>query len=143
MHNKIKNRIPVLSMLIIIVMTAACTTSDNGGITQTLPVQKFRETLQNEHGVLIDVRSAAEYEEAHLEGAINFNVEDDHFKTQTDSLDKNKSYFLYCRSGKRSARAMEIMAKEGFKKLYNLDGGITEWRKNNMPVILKEELKSN
>ncbi|MGB0526022.1 MAG: rhodanese-like domain-containing protein, partial [Flammeovirgaceae bacterium] len=56
---------------------------------------------------------------------INFNSPD--FISEVDELDKNKSYFIYCRSGARSANACMQMSTMGFTKLTNLQGGILGW----------------
>jgi rhodanese-related sulfurtransferase len=49
------------------------------------------------------------------------------FVTEIESLDKTKNYYVYCRSGMRSAKACEIMNELGFENAYNLVGGILEW----------------
>ena len=44
------------------------------------------------------------------------------------SLDKNKKYLLYCKSGRRSGKALVMMKNMGFRKVYHLNGGVTEWK---------------
>lgn len=53
-------------------------------------------------------------------------VED--FKKQVETLDKTKTYLLYCRSGKRSKEGMALMKESGFTKLYDLEDGFSNWR---------------
>jgi rhodanese-related sulfurtransferase len=74
------------------------------------------------------VRTPEEFKEGHLKKAINYNVLDSlAFDRQISQLKKNKTYLIYCKSGKRSGKALITMQQKGFKKLYHLDGGITAW----------------
>lgn len=70
------------------------------------------------------MRTLREYESGHLENAtlIDFNSPD--FLHNIKTLDKEKTYLLYCRSGNRSGKALRMMKNEGFKRVYHLEGGI-------------------
>jgi phage shock protein E len=73
--------------------------------------------------VLLDVRTAAEYSEAHLVGSANLDVKNESaFLTEIAKLDKSKSYKVYCRSGNRSGIAAEILKKNGFTNVENIGG---------------------
>jgi rhodanese-related sulfurtransferase len=100
----------------------------------TLSPSQFKHQLKKQHGVLIDVRTPEEYQAECIAGAVNINVQADDFKTRIGNFDKNKKYFLYCGTGKRSAMAMDIMMEAGCKTVYDLKGGITEWKKKGFPV---------
>lgn len=69
---------------------------------------------------VIDVRTTAEFQESHLKDSLHIDVLNDEFKSKVAKLDKNKSYKLYCRSGNRSGKALEIMKAQGFSNLENL-----------------------
>lgn len=84
--------------------------------------------------VILDVRTPEEVAEGHLAGAKNIDVQDELFQQNIEQLDKNKTYLLYCRSGKRTAVAGAKMKAAGFKKVYMLDGGITSWKEKGKPV---------
>ncbi len=84
--------------------------------------------------VILDVRTPEEVAEGHLAGAKNINVQDELFQQNIDQLNKNKTYLLYCRSGKRTAVAGAKMKAAGFKKVYMMDGGITSWKEKGKPV---------
>jgi len=60
---------------------------------------------------------------------LDFRAED--FSEKLDGLDKDKTYFVYCRSGHRSSNACKMMADKGFGKIYNLVGGYLAWSKEN------------
>lgn len=82
----------------------------------------------DENAVILDVRTEDEFNEGFIANAINIDIHrGQDFVTEIEALDKNKNYFVYCRSGMRSAKACEIMNQLGFENAYNLIGGITEW----------------
>jgi rhodanese-related sulfurtransferase len=93
-----------------------------------------KENGDNPDFVVIDVRTDAEFREGHLEKALNHDYYADAFREDLDALDRTKTYFVYCRSGSRSARAVEVMGELGFMKLFNLNGGYVEWEKKGYPV---------
>lgn len=82
---------------------------------------------------ILDVRTPEEFKEGHLENAFNYDWKSHLFEKQIAGLDKSKPVFVYCLSGRRSAAAASKMREDGFKIVYELDGGITEWRAANFP----------
>ncbi len=89
---------------------------------------EFKEGLEkNPNAELIDVRTPDEYEDAHLKGARLMNIMSPDFTEKVEQLPKDKAYYIYCRSGSRSASACQYMAGRGFGELYNLQGGIMFW----------------
>jgi phage shock protein E len=77
----------------------------------------------NKDILLIDVRTPEEFASGHLENAVNMNYFDSDFDAQLKTLDKNKVVYLYCKSGRRSAYAAEILVDMVFVKIYDLEGG--------------------
>ena len=67
--------------------------------------------------VIIDVRTPAEFAEGHVEGAINLDLESGQFEAELPNLDPAQPYIVYCRSGRRSGVAVEIMKASGFTKI--------------------------
>ncbi|MEN2993130.1 MAG: rhodanese-like domain-containing protein [Bacteroidia bacterium] len=88
----------------------------------SLPAQEaYKRWKENPEGIiLLDVRTPQEYQSGHLRGAQNMNLYAD-FAKAIQQLPKDKLYFLYCASGRRSAQATEIMRQQGFKA-YNIGG---------------------
>lgn len=84
---------------------------------------------------LIDVRKPEEFSSGHLENAVNMNFYDDDFEDQIQTLDKSKEVYLYCRSGGRSGKAAQKLEEMGFTKVYDLEGGILNWEKQNLPLV--------
>lgn len=88
-----------------------------------ISITEFKEKLDRERGVIIDVRTKEEYEAGHLkltDEQIDFLNGD--FHESVHSLDKDKTYYLYCRSGNRSGKAALILAEEGFENVFNVGG---------------------
>ena len=85
--------------------------------------QDFRSKLEKDRGIIIDVRTHGEYNEGHLKDADQqHDYLNGDFQQELGSLDKNKTYYLYCRSGNRSGKAARIMKMQGFDKVYNVGG---------------------
>ena len=89
----------------------------------------WREGSQKDpNSVILDVRTQEEMEEGHIPGAINIDIyKGQEFLDEVKKLDKSKSYYVYCRSGSRSAQACALMEQLEFDKAFNLVGGFIEW----------------
>lgn len=80
------------------------------------------------NAVILDVRTEDEFNEGIIPNAINIDINSgQQFVNAIEALDQHKNYFVYCRSGMRSAKACEIMNQLGFKNANNLSGGIIGW----------------
>ncbi len=105
---------------------------------QVITAEKFKEKLSTEKPMLVDVRTPGEFDAEKIEGSVNMNVNDSLvFLRQIAALDKTKTYLLYCGMGKRSAKASGIMTKNGFTKIFQLEGGLEEWKKKGFKVTGK------
>ncbi|MCH8557464.1 MAG: rhodanese-like domain-containing protein [Balneolia bacterium] len=83
----------------------------------------FRQKLENERGVVIDVRTAGENSEGQLKITdTNLDVLNGEFQKAITEMDKDKTYYLYCRSGNRSGQAARMMKQEGFENVFNVGG---------------------
>lgn len=86
---------------------------------------------QISESVILDVRTEEEFESGYIKGALNMDIlAGGDFLASIDTLDKSKPYFVYCRSGARSAQACQLMSQKGFIAVYNLDGGVLNWQGN-------------
>lgn len=95
---------------------------------KNLEQEDFRKNLKKDNSVLIDVRTPEEWNEGIIEGAKLINIMDSGFQDQIKKLEKNKNYYIYCRSGSRSVRACQILESHGFSNTFNLVGGINNWK---------------
>lgn len=97
-------------------------------------VKGFAELIDSANVVILDVRTADEFNEGHIKGAILIDQnKSDFIEKVKQQLSKEKTIAIYCRSGRRSANAARLLANEGYRPV-NLKGGILEWTKENMPV---------
>jgi rhodanese-related sulfurtransferase len=89
---------------------------------------------EDRDAVILDVRTEDEYNEGIIDSAINIDIHKvQDFVEAIEALDKDKNYYVYCRSGARSAKACEIMNKLGIENAFNLTGGMMGW---NGDVVL-------
>ncbi len=88
----------------------------------------------NKEFVILDVRTPEEVSQGYIDGAINIDFYSKTFRRDLNSLDKDKVYLIYCRSGRRSGRTLKIMEELGFKEVYNMVGGIKAWVKEGLPL---------
>lgn len=104
------------------------------GIT-VLSVEEYENAVKTDTtAVILDVRKSSEYNEGHICGAILLDFLDtDSFMEGIDKLDKSKTYYIYCRSGRRSHNAALKMKDKGFK-VFDMKGGIIEWKSAGKPV---------
>lgn len=112
----------------------ACQPTD--GI-KTVSVEEFAQFITQPDVQILDVRTPEEFEAGHIQGAvmIDYRTDPDGFLAKAEAqLQKDKPVALYCRSGKRSHSAAEMMVKAGFTQLVELDGGILAWQAADYPV---------
>ena len=101
----------------------------------TLSARDFKSTLASKpDAVLVDVRTPDEFSEGIIEGAINIDFKDPSFGEKISALDKDKTYFVYCLSGKRSGDAAKQMESAGFKSIYLLKGGYKDWKNEGLEI---------
>lgn len=93
-----------------------------------IPVQSVKSYIEKK-AVFIDVRTPEEFEQGSIPTAVNLNVMDPSFEDQVKALDKNKTIVLFCQSGNRSKKALQIFQKMGFKNVKEVEGGYVAWRK--------------
>lgn len=87
-----------------------------------------KQILIDNNANIIDVRTPDEYKISHIPNAKNIDFYNPHnFMQEINKLNKNQSYYIYCRSGIRSSNSCALMKELGFKKTFNLVGGIVEW----------------
>ncbi|KXB85678.1 rhodanese-like protein [Prevotella sp. DNF00663] len=94
----------------------------------TVDAVSFEKALSDVNAQIIDVRTSEEFAEGHIEKALNIDVtQSDFIEKAKKQLDKSKTSYVYCRSGRRSMMSADLLSKEGFK-VVNLRGGYLEWQ---------------
>ena len=88
--------------------------------------------------ILIDVRSKQELDEIMINGVLNYDFNSDEFEKSILSLDKEKTYYMICRSGRRSGITTELMLENGFENVFNIKGGMIKWMDSNLKLSIKK-----
>lgn len=121
----------LISMAFSLLSLFSCKSSHSFTSMQT---EEFATYIQNDKVQRLDVRTAEEYSAGHIPSSINIDVLADGFAEKADSLlNKKRPVALYCRSGKRSKKAADILAKKGYK-IYELDKGFISWEEIRLPT---------
>lgn len=117
-----------------ILLSAGCSNAaDNKGFIDVDAAKAFQ--MASDAGVLIlDVRTPAEYAQAHIANSVLIPVQVLHTEYTRLNGYEDKKILIYCRSGNRSVTASTILIKNGFSRLYNLQSGIKDWIKHQYPV---------
>ncbi|MFC5048210.1 rhodanese-like domain-containing protein [Aquimarina hainanensis] len=111
----------------------------------SIPFISVEEVAQKtDHFILLDAREEKEFEISHLKNAIHVGY--DHFIIDTitkKKFSKDSPIVVYCSLGIRSERIAEKLKKQGYKNIFNLYGGIFEWKNKNFPVVNKHEQETD
>lgn len=125
----------IFTSLLALLGLAAC--SQQG--YETVDTKTFASRITGHDVVLLDVRTVDEFNDGHIQEAINIDVKQDGFvELAKSTLPAEKTIAVYCRGGRRSAQAAGMLAKEGYKVL-NLEGGIMAWKDAGMPIETESE----
>ena len=84
--------------------------------------------------MVLDVRTAEEFSEGHIKGALNIDIRKEDAFSKIDKLDHKVKYIVYCRTNHRSGMAVDHMMKSGFKTVYQMMDGFPGWAANKLPV---------
>lgn len=138
-ESHMSRRILALAILALIAVftIAACdsgeASTDDAPGAYTIAAAEAVELIEAGERVVIDVRSPAEFAEAHIVGALNIDVNGPSFSEQIAELDVDEPYLVYCRSGNRSAQAASQMEDIGIKDIADA-GGLAELAAAGAPV---------
>ena len=99
--------------------------------------------IQDTDYILVDVRTAEEFESGHIQDAVNFDFYSESFDNDILTLDKSSSIILYCRTQNRSTKTANYLKENGYKEITVLVGGITSWVKNGNDLVYNFSDKTN
>lgn len=126
------------SIIFVFITFIACQNNISTNTIYSISPKEMSELLLMDAVQLIDVRSADEYSEGHIESAHNINYSASDFKEKIRHLDKEKPICVYCKKGGRSAKAAQVLKEQGFKKVYDLNGGVTNWKAEGLSLKTKQ-----
>ncbi len=103
-----------------------------------ITIQQGKEMIDRGEVFILDVRRQDEYDSGHIRGSTRIPLQDiqgEELAKSLNEIPRDKKILVYCRTGHRSALASEILKNNGFKEVYNMKGGITEWTNAGYEVI--------
>jgi rhodanese-related sulfurtransferase len=110
---------------------SSCGSSD----TSSSPDTSVAQMTLVPAGNVIDVRTATEFAEGHVQGARNLDIQNGDFEKALETLDKSAAYNVYCRSGNRSAAAVEMMRNAGFTNVVDLGASKEAAKALSLPIV--------
>ncbi|WP_135609925.1 rhodanese-like domain-containing protein [Methanococcoides sp. AM1] len=132
----------VLAILVVSVVILGCADpgmsdqvdGDNATAGYTdVSVQEAKEMIDSGDVFLLDVRTVNEFETEHIEGAVNIDVNE--LGSRLDEVPQDETILVYCRTGVRSAAASNILVDAGYTDVYNMLGGISQWKAKGYPYV--------
>jgi len=125
----------VASLFILAFTFVGCAqVTNNNKAAITIPATQFQSAIQKNNVQVLDVRTVGEYANGHIKNALQANWNDPkEFENRTQHLDKKQTVYVYCQAGGRSAAAQAFLIEKGFE-VVNLEGGMSNWKMNNLPV---------
>ena len=84
---------------------------------------------------ILDIRTPGEFQSGHLAKSIPIDFYSQTFADQLNRLDKTKTYLVYCRTGNRSTKSLELFKKLKFQKIYHMASGISAWKSKGFEVV--------
>ena len=132
-----KTRLLIFIGLLVLYSFASGQAPDSLKFISLKPVEFQKAYQEDDNALLIDVREFFEYKKSRIDKAVNI-PSSGNLDVYADTLNKGSSLFLYCTTDFRSKRVAKHLYDKGFLKLYSLDGGITAWKKEGLPVNRKK-----
>ena len=117
----------ILYILFAATMMAGCNNSEATKDFDSVDATRFAEVIENEQVLIIDTRTPAEFNEGHIPGAVNIDIDGEEFEAKVAELDKSRPVAVYCRGGRRSKEAAEHMVSCGLE-VTELAEGILSWK---------------
>jgi rhodanese-related sulfurtransferase len=132
-----RNAVIILGIVAVLSVAAAMYTAnilrdrdDYGDVS----IQEARQLIEEKKKlIIVDVRTIPEYNEGHIENAINIPVQE--LADRLDELNKNDELLIYCRTGNRSSTAVDILSDAEFTMIYHMHEGISVWIQQGYPIV--------
>ncbi|MCW3071533.1 MAG: Rhodanese-like protein [Bacteroidetes bacterium] len=126
----------MMFVLVLLVSSLAVNAQTNTKVVTNLSAERFKAASANDkNSMIIDLRTIDEITtKGFIKGAMQIDYLAKDAEQKIDKLDKNKTYYIYCAGGGRSGECAEYMEKHGFKRVYNLEKGFSEWVTKGFPI---------
>ena len=124
----------LLISLLLVCVFHSCKQTPKAQSLKLISTDEMIELMDTEEIQLVDVRTPSEYNEGHVPDAQNINFYDENFDQQIETLYKSKPIIVYCKSGGRSAKCASKLVEKGFEKIYDLEGGFSQWKFKGLTI---------
>ena len=132
----------ILSLCSSLLLSFSITLSYSQDYTQVNAVE-FAEKIKSKKATLLDVRTSGEFKNGHITDAGQLNFYSLDFRKKLLLLPKDQPVYLYCNTGFRSRIAAEILVKNGYSEVYNLEHGIMDWNLQDLPVVIEPDAQAD
>ena len=132
----------ILSLCSSLLLSFSITLSYSQDYTQINAVE-FAEKVKSKKATLLDVRTSGEFKNGHIADAGQLNFYSLDFRKKLLLLPKDQPVYLYCNTGFRSRIAAEILVKNGYSEVYNLEHGIMDWNLQDLPVVIEPDAQAD
>ena len=123
------------SILLMVIIATGLSLQAQDTTGKAISPAQFEKRAHKRKVTVLDVRTPQEYAEGHLKNAVLINVMDSAaFVSRVQGLKKNRTYLLYCRSGRRAQLAADVLAEAGFERLSLLEGDFLGWAAQGLPT---------
>ena len=108
-------------------------TNTNTLVHEKIDILSLDKLLNDTDIIILDVRTSEEINAGYIPNSTFIDYYDKNFENKINLIDRSKKIYTLCKSGGRSVQAAEILSKNGFRNVYNLEGGFMRWKANKMP----------
>ena len=121
-----------LLLFLILILSISC--SDKNTLTyEKIDILNLDKILNDKDIIVLDVRTSEEINAGYIPNSTFIDYYDKDFENKINLIDRSRKIYTLCKSGGRSVKAAEILSKNGFQNVYNLEGGFMRWKANKMP----------
>ena len=119
-------------LFLIIIFFISCS-NKNTLVYEKTDILSLDKILNDTDIIILDVRTSEEINAGYIPNSTFIDYYDKNFENKINLIDSSKKIYTLCKSGGRSVKAAEILSKNGFRNVYNLEGGFMRWKANKMP----------
>ena len=119
-------------LFLIIIFFISCS-NKNTLVYEKTDILSLDKILNDTDIIILDVRTSEEINAGYIPNSTFIDYYDKNFENKINLIDRSKKIYTLCKSGGRSVKAAEILSKNGFRNVYNLEGGFMRWKANKMP----------
>ena len=127
-----------MKKIVTLILIFISTFSFSQEVIKNVGAATFKKMIDEKKYILIDLRTADEIKnKGKIKGATELDFLDKNAEANIEKLDKKKSYLIYCAGGGRSGDCAELMKKQGFKDVVNLEKGFGDWKNKGFEIETK------